>query len=541
MPKVDVKDFKVGNNVQVPGAASRSRMSELVKGKGAFNVRDYYPHFEAKFESSDKAWAAFEEWVCNMKDGLIQMSEIELRPYQKEFSDAITKSVLRNDGEMMLGEWARQSGKTETLASTGYALAVLLAPINIGIFGPKQRQAQIMWNRVKERYNPDVVDNLGLEIEQYGGNTFKLSSGSSVQAITCGSGNIEGETFDVIFIDETQKIGRRMILSQIWPMGAETNATKVVIGSPTFEDCWFREQVAKLEGTDSCFKYDWRVPAKYSKTYRRSVKKMLKSMSKDSDEFRTQFELEWILDEGMFMELDDWKRMSTPPTMAPSVTPGALRDPEIDSKWQIRGGLDLAKRQDSTVLTITGKYYDSWNPYHDDLTMETIVLLDVMELQGVEYPDQVDMVERQLERWNADMVGVDSNGAGDPTTDMLKRQLDQHVEGITFSRGSKHDLYKHAERKIHVKDDRAYADLILPHEFRNSEENKRNIRRMKNQYLSLTKDYNGSRMQVEAQEGEKDDYPDSAALAMWVQDANYSEDERTMSSSAPVLGTVNRS
>ncbi|QLG30133.1 hypothetical protein HUG10_21335 (plasmid) [Halorarum halophilum] len=515
-------------------------MSELVEGKGAIDLRNYKPHFTAGIADPVEAHKTFENWCCRVKDQLIEASGITLRPYQKEFSDRIVKSVVRKDGQTFFAEWARQSGKTETLASTAYAISVLFAPIRIGIFGPKQRQAEIMWDRVKERYNQRLLDGLGLEIETYGGNTFKLSSGSVVQAITAGSGNIEGETFDLILIDETQKISRRMLLAEIWPMGAETNATKCCIGTPHFQDCWFREQLERLKGTPFCMIYDWRTPAKYSKNYRRSIARQLEQMSPESDEFRTQYELEWILEAGMFITYEDWRRMNPPPLMAPYVTKDDLhRDGSLQDKWQIRAGLDLAKTQDSTVLTVTGKYFGSWDPYHDNFSTETIVLLDIVEMQNVEYPDQMDVIKAELDRWGADVVGVDSNGVGDPMTDMLKRELSQHVEGIKFSSSSKHDLYKHVERKIKVEEEWDYCDFVIPKQIHEYEHLEVPMRKMEQQWLELIKDYNGSRMKVEAKEGGHDDFPDSAALAMWVQDADYNIDQKHMTSPTPVLGSFN--
>lgn len=530
---------KVGNDGIVGGAKSRARMSELVEGKGSIDLREYKDHFHRAFPGDQiKAQRKHENWCCRVKDNLISTSGIDLRPYQKEFSDRIVKSVIRNDGQTFFAEWARQSGKTETLASTAYAISVLFAPIRIGIFGPKQRQAHIMWDRVKERYNQDLLDGLGLEIEKYGGNTFKLSSGSVVQAITAGSGNIEGETFDLILIDETQKISRRMLLAEIWPMGVETNATKCCIGTPHFQDCWFREQLERLKGTPFCMIYDWRTPAKYSKNYRKSIARQLEQMSPESEEFRTQYELEWILEAGMFLTYQDWKRMNPSPLLAPVVRKEELRQGEIDDKWQIRAGLDLAKSQDSTVLTVTGKYSGSWDPYWDKFSEETIVLLDIIELQGMEYPDQIDVISEELNKWHADVVGVDSTGVGDPVTDILKRELPLHVEGIKFTKSSKHDLYKHVERKIKVEEDWDYCDFVIPKQVREYSHLQRPMRKMEEQWLDMVKEYKGSRMSVEAPDGQHDDYPDSAALAMWCQDADYNHEIKHMGSPTPSLGAV---
>jgi len=324
-------------------------------------------------------------------------------------------------------------------------------------------------------------------------------------------------------------------------MGAETNATRVCIGTPHFEDCWFREQVFRLKNTPFAMIYDWRTAAKYSENYRTYIAKMLREMTPESDEFRTQFKLEWILEEGMFLSEDDWRRMTPPPMMCPYVNEHEIRDSQTRSEWQIRAGLDLAKKQDSTVVTITGKFFGDWSPYHDDLDEDTIILLDIVELEGVSYPDQFDIIEDVLDTWHVDMMAVDSTGLGDPVTDVLKRRLDQHVEGITFNSQTKHDMYKHAERKIKVHEDRDYANFVLPKEVRDLDNLQVSLRKAKRQWLSLTKEYSGSRMNVQAQDGAQDDHPDSSALSMWIQDADYNTDDRHLTSGSPVLGTVGAS
>jgi hypothetical protein len=99
-------------------------------------------------------------------------------------------------------------------------------------------------------------------------------------------------------------------------------------------------------------------------------------------------------------------------------------------------------------------------------------------------------------------------------------------------------LYKHAERKIRVEEERDFCNFIIPKKVRQRENLEIPMRKMRTQWLSLRKEYQGSRMSVEAPDDEHDDFPDSAALAMWTQDADYSIDDKRMTSSSPMLGST---
>ena len=90
--------------------------------------------------------------------------------YQTQFSKRIIRSVLENDGAEITALFARQSGKTETIAITVGGLMIILPQLAnmpmfaddprlqmfkdgfwVGIFAPSQRQAQITYNRMKSR------------------------------------------------------------------------------------------------------------------------------------------------------------------------------------------------------------------------------------------------------------------------------------------------------------------------------------------------------------------------------------------------------
>ena len=148
--------------------------------------------------------------------------------YQTQFSKRIIRSVLENDGAEITALFSRQSGKTETIAITVGGLMIILPQLAnmpmfaddprlsmykdgfwVGIFAPSQRQAQITYNRMKNRLqckesiavleDPDFR----LDFTTSNGQTVALSNGSFCTAISASDGsNIEGESFKFIICEE---------------------------------------------------------------------------------------------------------------------------------------------------------------------------------------------------------------------------------------------------------------------------------------------------------------------------------------------------
>ena len=178
-------------------------------------------------------------------------------PYQAQFSKRVIRSVLENDGAELTALFARQSGKTETIAITVGGLMIILPQLAnmpmfandkrfamfkdgfwVGIFAPSQRQAQITYNRMKSRLQckeaKAVLDDpdFKLDFTTSNGQTVMLSNGSFVTAISASDGsNIEGESFKFIIMEECQDISNYKIRKSIHPMGAAYNATMVKIGT----------------------------------------------------------------------------------------------------------------------------------------------------------------------------------------------------------------------------------------------------------------------------------------------------------------------
>jgi len=99
--------------------------------------------------------------------------KIKLYPYQLRFAKRILESVFNDEGAEIISLFARQSGKSETVACVTLFLLIAYPkffkrPIRIGIFAPKFEQANITFERIKLRFN-----NLVKKCPKYDVSRFK--------------------------------------------------------------------------------------------------------------------------------------------------------------------------------------------------------------------------------------------------------------------------------------------------------------------------------------------------------------------------------
>jgi hypothetical protein len=138
-----------------------------------------------------------------------------LHENQVELIRAVCNPKVRSVAALM----ARQAGKTESIASfTGYLLDNY-PNMRIGIFTPRIQQAEINLGRtaVFFQMNEDKLNNKIIKCTKQ---RIELSNGSFAMAVSgSDQSNIEGLTFDIIVLDEAQKITNYTVSERIVPMG----------------------------------------------------------------------------------------------------------------------------------------------------------------------------------------------------------------------------------------------------------------------------------------------------------------------------------
>jgi hypothetical protein len=473
-----------------------------------------------------------EEMTKNIVTFSEKMAGIEFFPYQREYAEGIVKSVIQNDGEELTALFARQSGKTETNAVIADGIMVILPllaklfshyePIQIyrngvrvGVFAPSGRQAQTTYGRMDTRIrsrnakmilNSNDID-VGLEDLT---RVIALDNGSIAISLSANkNAQIESETLHFIIVEEAQDVDSMVVRKSIHPMGASTNATVIKVGTANNVKSDFLDAIRRNrrrneeENRQLHFEYDYKEVQKYNDRYRKYIKQEIRRLGKNSDEFRMAYGCEFILERGMFLTESKFNELCEIERNLPLVH---------ERKRGVQtAGIDIAKKSDSTVITVTEIDYD--NPVYDDIEgVERYRkrILDWLELKGDDYNSQFYQIVEFLEKFNISTVYIDSTGGGEIMSDRIKGYFDGRIDVVsyTFSRKSKSKMYKHLNQEIHAN------RLLIPSGSRVTRYKK--YRKFKQQMLDLEKDWKGQYLIVShpMKKDAHDDYADSLALAI---------------------------
>lgn len=465
-------------------------------------------------------------------------------PYQEQFSKRVIRSVLENDGAEITALFARQSGKSETIALTTGGLMIILPKLanmpmfvgdprlqmfvngfTVGIFAPSQRQAQITYGRIKSRIQSETAQEVlndpdfRLMFTTSNGQTVALTNGSFATAISASDGSsIEGESFMLIICEECQDISNYKIQKSIHPMGAAYNASIVKIGTATtfkgdFYDAILRnkkEQETKTTHIRNHFEYDCDVAAKYNPKYAKYVETEKKRLGENSDAFQMSYKLKWIIERSMFIDVIKLERENSEPMFERSM---------YDKSATHVAGIDVGGKGDSTVITIVEVDWDMpvvLDVMHDAETGEDIVYMayntyikDWYEIEKVpDYEEQFALIMDYLSHFKLARVVCDATREAS-LAHRLRANLRCEVIPYVFSLKSKSELYKYLTAEVST----GRARIPGGEQTVQTREYKRFLEQMG----GLQQGYSGAHLMVShgSEINDHDDYCDSWALAVW--------------------------
>lgn len=377
--------------------------------------------------------------------------------YQKPFARRIFESLIINDGATITALFARQTGKSETVANT-IATAMIMFPVLakaypellgkfaggvwVGAFAPVDEQADNLFGRIVSRLSSDnakavmadpeiqaEIDGKGRSVYiKFRNNPRPLQDGKGhclVRKTTCHPrATIEGRTYHIILIDECQGADDKVVNKSVRPMGAATNATKVYTGTPTYTKNVFysqiqinkRDAVKRGRTRTNHFEVDWRTAAKENPDYKKSVAADMLAMGEDSDEFKLSYKLIWLLDKGMFTTNE--KLDACGDKTMQSLVHAWNRTPIVI-------GIDCARKQDRTIVTAI---FVDWD-HPDELGMYHHRVLNWLDLEGMDWEEQYFRIVEFCSNYNIWKIGIDSGGLGDVVAQRL-RVLMPHVEVV---------------------------------------------------------------------------------------------------------------
>ena len=146
---------------------------------------------------------------------------------------------------------------TESISSFCGFLIDNFPCMRIGIFTPRLQQAEVSIGRLSTFFQMNE-DKLNHKIVKITKDKVELDNGSYVCAVSASDqSNIEGLTFDVIVLDEAQKISDYTWSERIVPMGGATNAKLVKIGTPKTRNHFYDCVEGKASNKWTVIKRDW--------------------------------------------------------------------------------------------------------------------------------------------------------------------------------------------------------------------------------------------------------------------------------------------
>lgn len=461
--------------------------------------------------------------VDKMMKVVDELSGHPLRPYQIPFARRIIESLIIGDGATITALFARQSGKSETVANVIAACMIMLPRLAkifpdlldkfaegvwVGAFAPVEDQADTLFTRITSRLQSDRANEFFAdpeidEVPVPKAREFHLKKcGSLVRKQTAHPrATIEGRTYHLILIDECQGADEVMVNKSIGPMGASTNATMIFTGTPTYTKGVFYKtiQINKRQGTKrgarmNHFEADWKTVAKSSKNYELFVKKEMLRIGEDADEFKLAYRLMWLLDRGMFAtneRLDDLGDKSM------EIVPAWNKSPVLV-------GIDPARKVDSTIVTVVWVDWDR----PDEFGYYEHRILAWLDLGGMQWEEQYFRIVEFLSNYSILAVGIDSGGVGDVVANRLRVLMPgTDIIDVSSSRPEQSKRWKHLGELI----DRGKIGWPAHAKTRRL----KTWQRFRQQMEDLEKHFEGPYVLGAApnERDAHDDYPDSLAIA----------------------------
>lgn len=339
----------------------------------------------------------------------------DLRPYQLAPARSIIASTLQRKAETFSLLLCRQSGKTETLSTLAIWLASTFPGIRIGYYAPTFKQAiDIMMLRTKSYLSMDYFKGM-FEINRGNMVVFKpmpevqnpfnqTNIGGSLLGASSAdiSSKIEGATWDLLLLDESQDIDRRVIDVSLMPMLTATQGTLVMAGTPFSIDCGFYDTIQaikdkRLPGKN--YHIDYKIVSKFYPEYQTIVDRAIAKTGIDSVSFQTQYGVQWVGGLGLFFDYARYEQLGNKEL--------SLLYYPIDGQVYV-AGLDIggssqssAHEEDSTVLTFSQLTTD-----------EKIRLAAIYRWKGENHNDVRREIYELLKMWRPVGISIDTTGIG---------------------------------------------------------------------------------------------------------------------------------
>jgi phage FluMu gp28-like protein len=344
-----------------------------------------------------------------------KMLEFQPTAYQLDLTQKFQNS------QFIAARWARQTGKSHTIAALLLHYALTHPNTSIGIVGPSWRQTKLVIRRIN-LFLRKIPRGLYHKPQH---TIVRLKNGSIIEAFPNNPETIRGPTLHVVYADEFNFIAndKELYDAILFTLGT-TNGKFICTSTP-----WH---------TDSIFWRIWNDPAykDYAKshiTYEQALEpngplkqeildKIKRQLEGDPWRWRREMLAEWAEDENVWL----------PQALITSCIHHELEyyDFEDIAKGEFYAGLDLGKYQDYSVLSIV------------EIEDSSIKLIHMHRFPlRTPYASVIGYVKTICDRWqNINRVYVDMSGVGDYIVEDMVNAGITETEGVKFTVETKQEM-----------------------------------------------------------------------------------------------------
>jgi len=357
--------------------------------------------------------------------------------YQLEFAHDCINS------KRVIGVFCRQSGKTTVTSKIAIMLARIPKNGHVMVIAPTDRQTGIMASKIKESLlqMPNLED---FKLLRYTQRVFYFSNGREIHCETSGDDGrtIRGYTAGDIIIEEASYVKDSIVQTVILPMGATTDPTIILIGTP-FGRNHFYESYAG--GRYKVHQYGWKIGVDAGVVKLDYVDEMKEKLS--DLQFRTEMNAEFVADQDNYFGYE----------LIQSCVDESL---SWDGKAKVDGctyylGADIARLgQDSTCLTVVEMDREGF-----------FKVVQIVEIQKTTLDVIMNRIHGLHQVYDFKRMFLDETGLGAGVTDVLaknynaarllegqrianfKREIRyaDKVVGVRFTIQSKLDMYSNLQ------------------------------------------------------------------------------------------------
>ena len=361
----------------------------------------------------------------------------ELRPYQVEIGRAVLDSVVNSRGLTFTVEIARQGGKNELSAQLEVLLLTLFMAKGGNLikgaptFDP---QVRISMTRLRERLRDA---GLGGFWSWEAGHQLRLGNGRQVFLSASPTSHVVGATAHVLLeMDEAQDVDREKFYKEFRPMGASTNVTTVLYGTPWRSGTLLEEvkqsclEMERADGVRRVFHIPWEQVARHNPMYQAYVEGEKQRLGESHPLFRSQYLLEPLGGSGGLFSAQQRAQVQGHHDRRSSPEPGRVYVAGVDVAGESAEGEDQALRdarpqRDSTVVTVAELDFSRCDQLSPEPAMR---IVEHYWWTGHSHasllPRLVDVLGRL---WRCRRVVVDATGLGQGVASFLEKALGKAV------------------------------------------------------------------------------------------------------------------